>query len=115
MKFTGTKVLNGPNYWSAENFQLLQLSFQDSSAINLQPSQVLALQKDLKNLLNFDCNIHDDPKLVLPNFIAQLATALQMAAGMPMQPFYTVANAKDKTLIVFSYANAATGKMAAET
>lgn len=115
MKFIGTKVLNGPNYWSVNNFQLLQLYLQVPPSISLNTHEAQTLKQDLKNLLDFEFEVQEQLQLVVPSFIAQAATALQMAAGLPLQPFYRTADANDKFIIVFGYAHEAAGKMAADS
>mgnify|MGYP003575748182 FL=1 len=109
MKFSSTKVLTGPNYWSAQNFKLIQVMLPATPATTLGADAAHEIKVALHNQLPFSYEVHPQAALTFPYFLAQLAVALQLKAGIPLQPFYKAAVQKESAVIVFSYAEAETG------
>lgn len=114
MNFSGTKVLNGPNYWSVDNHQLIQTYLQASPALQLQQSEAEKVKEQLINFLPFPYAIHQQPHVVFPYFISQVAVALQVRAGLPMPVYYHAEVAEENFVLVYSYAGVKAGTLAAE-
>ena len=119
MKIISIQVLRGPNIWSIDHGNLIQMRVDFEISQDLVADDLLKLNKSLGNLLNssdwdgFELTKKTD--LTLADLIAKLAIALQIMAGYKVG-FSLSSKKKEQGIwvVVFEYQNEEVGEYVAE-
>lgn len=119
MKIISIQALRGPNIWSIDHGDLIQMRVDFESSQDLAADDFLKLNKSLGNILNssdwdgFELTKKTD--LTLADLIAKLAIALQIMAGYNVS-FSLTSKKKEQGIwvVVFEYKNEEVGEYVAE-
>lgn len=119
MKIISIQVLRGPNIWSIDHGNLIQMRVDFESSQDLAAYDLLKLNKSLGNLLNSsDWNgfeLTEKTDLTLADLIVKLAMTLQIMAGYKVG-FSLTSKKKEQGIwvLVLEYQNEEAGEYAAE-
>jgi cyanophycin synthetase len=119
MKIINIQALRGPNIWSIDHGNLIQMRVEFENSQNIAAENLVKLNKSLGNLLNSsDWNgieLTKKTDLTLVDFIVKLAMALQIISGYNVS-FSLTSKKKEQGIwvLVFEYQNEEAGEYAAE-
>ena len=119
MKIISIQALRGPNIWSIDHGNLIQMRFDLESGEDLEYEDLKKLYKNLGNLLNspdrewFELNEKID--LSLADLIVKLAVSIQLKIGYNVS-FSLTSKKKEQGIwvLVFEYQNEEIGEYVAE-
>ena len=119
MKIISIQALRGPNIWSIDHGNLIQMRVEFENSQNIAAENLVKLNKSLGNLLNSsDWNgieLTKKTDLTLVDFIVKLAMALQIISGYNVS-FSLTSKKKEQGIwvLVFEYQNEEAGEYVAE-
>lgn len=112
MKILSTQALRGPNYWSVEHTQLIQLRIEVPSDEEIVPEVQSAWRKKFAAYFPESDEAEHNPRQVLSE-LARIALALQRAAGAEVSTWLARPTIYDNvSILLIEYATEHTGKRA---
>ena len=119
MKIISIQALRGPNIWSIDHGNLIQMRVEFENSQNIAAENLVKLNKSLGNLLNSSdwkgIELTKKTDLTLVDFIVKLAMALQIISGYNLS-FSLTSKKKEQGIwvLVFEYQNEEAGEYVAE-